>query len=49
MNDRRFHLAGSSTIRFKDGHVMVINYRVVDLPVQFEKRGRRFRPAWVVK
>lgn len=45
MNDYRFQLAGS-TIRFKDGRIMVINYLVVDLPVKFEKRGRRFKRAW---
>lgn len=45
MNDYRFQLAGS-TIRFRDGRVMVIRYVLVDLPTRFEKRGRRFKRAW---
>lgn len=38
-----------STIKFKDGRVFCIRYTVVSLPVRFEKRGLRFRRAWVVK
>lgn len=48
MNDYQFQLAGS-TIRFKDGRRMLINYRVVDMPVVFEKRGRRFKPAYTIE
>lgn len=47
MSDYRFQLA-CSTIRFKNGTVMVIQYVRVDLPPTFEKRGRRFKPAWTI-
>jgi len=38
-----------TTIRYRDGRVKIIQYVLVDLPSVFEKRGRRFRPAWRVK
>lgn len=38
-----------TTIKFKDGRVMLINYHVVDMPVRFEKRGRRFKSAWTIE
>lgn len=47
MIDYQFQMAGS-TIRFKDGRVMVIEYVFVSLPSRFEKRGRRFKSAWKI-
>lgn len=38
-----------TTIRYKNGKVFVINYVRISLPVSFEKRGLRFKPAWRVR
>lgn len=34
------------TIRYSNGKVYAISYKVVDLPVRFEYPPRRFRSAW---
>lgn len=36
----------TEAIKFKTGRVCVIEYVRVSLPATFEKRGRRFKPAW---